>query len=165
MAWSVLPTLTKRPTSYSFWVPCMIIWLILSWFLELSTNTNHHVIHTGTSRKYPPGHHEDKRFRAEKQLLANYLKGVGYEAQFVLYFLLPPFHSCENHCKTFPLYVCNFLWSSVFYHCWFYLPIFYSEYQSPSDAAMVTFPSSPISFKAFCLLVHQNQACQSSVKS
>lgn len=27
-------------------------------------------------------------------------------------FFFPSFQSCENHCKTFPLYVCNFLGSS-----------------------------------------------------
>lgn len=43
------------------------------------------------------------------------------------------------------------LGSIIFYHCWFYLHIYYSVYQNPSDAALVTFPSSPISFKAFCL--------------
>lgn len=29
-----------------------------------------------------------------------------------IFFLFPSFQSCENHCKTFPLYVCNFLGSS-----------------------------------------------------
>lgn len=30
-----------------------------------------------------PDHQKDKMFRAEKHVLANYLKAVGYEAQFV----------------------------------------------------------------------------------
>lgn len=147
---SVLPTLTKKPLSYlMFWV-CSMNWYLTCKELIPWTWYKHQIVLPFNQSPLCNTHLAiTETHLVERNSFWKVIPETGCEARFVRPTFSPSSLSILwKLLQNIPSFYMQFL----YYHCLLHLPIFYSEYQSPSDAVLVTFPSSPIPYKASCPL-------------
>jgi len=120
---SVLPTLTKKPLSYlMFWV-CSMNWYLTCKELIPWTWYKHQIVLAfnqsplcNTHLAITETHLVERNWRE----IASGKLSQKQDVKHVLLaqpFLLPPFQSCENFCKTSPLSICNFFITTAYYIC------------------------------------------------